>query len=541
MLLALMAVSAVLVGSVTLVVLYKAAFKSQSARLHEIAQSQARMIESISRQQRKQQPDVSDAEIIHSMVSLLQEAHNKFQGFGKSGEYTFAKLQNNTIVFLLSARTHKSEVINPIAMDSERAAPMHQALLGKSGVMIGEDYRGVTVLAAYEPVRVFHMGIVAKIDLAEFQAPFIMAGLLAGAVSALLLLITGLLFRRISAAIVESAEQNASQLNVILNTVVDGIVTIDVNGIITTYNSAAEGIFGYSTAEAIGRHVNLLIPEHLHQRHDKHLKDYMKKGGSRVIGISREVVGLRKDGSTFPMDLAVGDARLGKQTYFTAIVRDITTRKNAEQELALYRDRLEHQVEQRTHDLQLANKKLELLARSDSLTGIANRRVFDEELKRELRRASRDRTPLTLVMCDIDYFKNYNDNYGHLAGDSCLIKVAKVIKQHFQRASDLVARYGGEEFAVVLPNTDSTEAHNMAEMLRQTIWDLCVPHKSSPITDRITLSCGLITVVPHNDLIDKAIIKAADDALYQAKEQGRNRVAVSSVSVTLPQAAAQNS
>ena len=540
MLLTLMAVTAVVVGGITLIVLYQVAFRSQSARLHEIAQSQARMIEAFNRQHLTQQPHLGESDMINAIVSLLREAHNKFQGFGRTGEYTFAMLQDNTIVFLLSARTHKTQTIGPIAMDSELAAPMRQALLGHSGVMLGLDYRGKQVLAAYEPVGVFHMGIVAKIDLGEFQAPFIKAGLLAAGVSAILLLITGLLFRRISTGMVESAEQSKSKLNVILNTVVDGIISIDEHSTITSFNSAAESIFGYTAAQAIGQHINLLIPHNLHQRHDAYLRDYIQNDTGKVLGISREVIGLRKDGSTFPVELAVGNARLGKQMYFTAIVRDITKRKKNEQELQLYRNHLEQQVEQRTIALQKANEKLQKLARRDSLTGIANRRVFDEVLTREVRRAAREQTPLTLVLCDIDFFKAYNDSYGHLAGDSCLTKVARATRQHFHRAGDLVSRFGGEEFAIVLPNTGSQEAAHMSEVLRQAIWDLNIPHRSSTITDRITISIGLITVVPRNNLISKTIIKAADDALYQAKEHGRNRVVVSTVSDTRELTAAQN-
>lgn len=523
-LLALMSVTAIIVGSITLVVLYKAAFQSQSARLHEIVLSQARMIEAFNRIQQTQQPGMSETESMNAMLSLLQEVHNRFQGFGQTGGYTVAQLRNNAMVFLLGARTQKDQVIKPIAMGSNLAVAMHQALLGHSGVMIGPDYRGVKVLAAYEPIGSFHMGIVAKIDIAEFRAPFIKAGALAGTVSAILLLLTGLVFRRISTSMVESAELSESQLAVILDTVVDGIITIDGAGIITSYNSAAEKIFGYRPAEAIGKHVNLLIPEDYHTPHDQHLKDYMEKGDASIVGMKREVTGKRKNGSTFPMDLAVGDAHLGRQVFFTAIVRDITERKKNEQELQSYRDQLEQQVAQRTQALQQANEKLEHLARKDSLTGIANRREFDEELKREIRRAARDHTPLTLIICDIDYFKNYNDHYGHLAGDSCLTKIANTLYHHFNRAGDLVARYGGEEFAVILPNTDSDEAQHMADRLREAVWDLYLPHKSSKVTDRVTISCGLATIPQGKKLSDKNLIKLADDAMYQAKEQGRNRV-----------------
>ncbi len=175
-------------------------------------------------------------------------------------------------------------------------------------------------------------------------------------------------------------------------------------------------------------------------------------------------------------------------------------------------------------------KQLKDQSLQDGLTGIANRRRFDEYLKLELKRAWRSQGPLSLVMIDIDAFKPYNDNYGHGAGDECLKQVARVIQAGLKRPSDLAARYGGEEFAVILPETDTKGASALAEELRKTVEALKIPHKHSPVQDHVTVSLGVAAIIPEKDIPAKTIIDAADKALYRAKEKGRNRVAVDGAS-----------
>ncbi len=173
--------------------------------------------------------------------------------------------------------------------------------------------------------------------------------------------------------------------------------------------------------------------------------------------------------------------------------------------------------------LQKANEKLQHLADSDSLTGIANRRHFDEYLDREWQRYSRDKLHLALIMCDIDFFKLYNDTYGHQAGDSCLQQVAGAIGRAVKRPADLVARYGGEEFAALLPNTDFDGALRVAESIHLEVRQLKIVHAQSSVSDYITLSAGIASTVPSHQESPAALISAADKALYQAKERGRNK------------------
>ncbi|MBS1158697.1 MAG: diguanylate cyclase [Proteobacteria bacterium] len=173
--------------------------------------------------------------------------------------------------------------------------------------------------------------------------------------------------------------------------------------------------------------------------------------------------------------------------------------------------------------LDVANRELKRLSASDGLTGIPNRRLFDEYISREWRRARRGTNSIALMMCDVDHFKPYNDTYGHQAGDDCLRRVAHAIQQTMERAADIVARYGGEEFAVVLPETQIGGALFLAEKIRHAVHELHIPHSGSA-QGRVTLSIGIAATIPGPDAAQEELIEAADRALYQAKHAGRDRV-----------------
>ncbi len=174
--------------------------------------------------------------------------------------------------------------------------------------------------------------------------------------------------------------------------------------------------------------------------------------------------------------------------------------------------------------LQAANQKLQNLASVDGLTKLANRRQFDESLEGEWRRLARAQAPLSLILCDIDFFKIYNDTYGHQAGDICLQQVAGAIRLAVKRSGDLVARYGGEEFAVILPNTSTIGALHIAESIRSMVKSLEIVHLESSVCPYVSLSLGVCTMIPRSDISPANLIAAADEALYRAKDQGRDRV-----------------
>lgn len=197
-----------------------------------------------------------------------------------------------------------------------------------------------------------------------------------------------------------------------------------------------------------------------------------------------------------------------------------------ELDLAAHRDRLAELVDEQTTELRSANAKLQELSRSDPLTGLANRRHFDDVKDNEFRRAQRLGQPLSVLLCDVDYFKRYNDTYGHAQGDDCLKLVAETLKQTFARAGELPARIGGEEFAVLLPGCDAAQATKAAERLRQALVDQGIPHADSQVAPHVTLSVGVAQFDPATMDRFETLLQHADKALYRAKNLGRNQVAV---------------
>jgi diguanylate cyclase (GGDEF)-like protein len=193
-------------------------------------------------------------------------------------------------------------------------------------------------------------------------------------------------------------------------------------------------------------------------------------------------------------------------------------------QLEEYTYSLEKKIADRTSALELANRRLQRLAQIDGLTQVANRRCFDEYWLQQWNMLQQEQQPISLMLIDIDYFKNYNDHYGHLAGDECLRQVAQGISNLLMRPQDLVARYGGEEFVVVLPHTQIEGAKKVAEQIMTVIEDLNLAHVKSLVSDRITLSIGISCVVPNSNLLVDMPISLADKALYQAKREGRNRI-----------------
>jgi two-component system chemotaxis family response regulator WspR len=190
----------------------------------------------------------------------------------------------------------------------------------------------------------------------------------------------------------------------------------------------------------------------------------------------------------------------------------------------LERDEAFRALEESREKLAEANLALQKLSSLDGLTGIANRRSFDETLQKEWSRSIRSEKSIGLIMLDIDFFKLYNDHYGHQGGDDCLKRVAKGLESAIHRETDLLARYGGEEFSTVLPDTDLNGAIKVAEEMRLTIKDLRIEHAKSKVTDIVSISIGVSAVTPLQGMNQEVLIAAADQALYKAKEEGRDMV-----------------
>lgn len=200
-------------------------------------------------------------------------------------------------------------------------------------------------------------------------------------------------------------------------------------------------------------------------------------------------------------------------------------------------DRKNRELTETRRQLEQRNRDLERLSALDTLTQIANRRRFDAVLRQEWRRAVRDESHFSLLFCDIDYFKRFNDSYGHQAGDECLVRVAQAMEETLNRPADLVARYGGEEFIALLVDTDIEGARMLAERMRAKIESLQITNQASSVGPFLTVSLGVATVVPNPTLRPEDLVDLADRALYAAKAGGRNRIAGSDELPAAPAAA----
>ncbi len=297
------------------------------------------------------------------------------------------------------------------------------------------------------------------------------------------------------------AAQNAvhfseARLRAVVENAVDGIITMDERGCIQSVNKAAERIFGYEADELLGREVTVLMPEPYRGQHHEFLDAYLREGEQKLIGMGRDFLAVKKDGSIFPVYLAVSEVRLGEQRLFTGILRDITERKRYEEFLA--------------H-----------AAAHDALTGLMNRRSLEEELEVALNAAKRYGHAFSLCMGDIDNFKQVNDRYGHALGDAVLKRAGEIIHKEI-RKEDFGARFGGDEFCIVFTHTPSVDAIKCMERIRHALSShVFCPETGHPFL--VTGSFGIADLTTR-EMDAKALLAAADQALYQAKNEGRNRI-----------------
>ncbi len=236
--------------------------------------------------------------------------------------------------------------------------------------------------------------------------------------------------------------------------------------------------------------------------------------------------------STYIPNDELGDVIHSFHGFVSEIYTAISDRKEVEVELTSINQTLQTEIQRRKvieGSLKTLNDQLQSLADSDGLTCIANRRYFDETIDREWRRMARLKVPISLIILDVDCFKQFNDHYGHPAGDDCLIKIAQASQSEIKRPGDLLARYGGEEFVVILPHTDLEGAKVVADNIRHAILALKIPHKYSAASSCVTVSMGIATQIPPPRTQPQALIEAADQALYQAKKQGRNQFCCASI------------
>jgi len=283
----------------------------------------------------------------------------------------------------------------------------------------------------------------------------------------------------------------------------DAIAIVDKNGKFIEWNRSAERLYGFSSEDLKGAPFSFVYPDK--EKMEKMLQKL--RTNSFIRGYEIDMKG--KDGLNTPYELSISLLKdeSGENIGSVCVARDLTQKKKTEAEL------------KRRGDI------LEELADLDGLTGIANRRKFDQFLDAECSRSSRFKHPVSLIMIDIDYFKRYNDYYGHTSGDEVLKNVAAVLTFAIPRKEDLAARYGGEEFACILPETDNKGAITVAGRILEGIRSLEIPHERSDVADHLTASIGIATAKPDSTRGDRPLdlIKLADKALYQAKSNGRNQ------------------
>lgn len=296
------------------------------------------------------------------------------------------------------------------------------------------------------------------------------------------------------------------------------------NSFIEYANPALAKMFGFPSVE------ELLQTSAIHFSDQESFKLLLEEIDQQGAVKDREIRLKKKDGTSVWCSVTSIKHFDEKRQVFLidSIVKDITERKIAEEALRQVHAELEIKVNERTQELRVLNEKLYRLSLEDGLTGIANRRCFDEFLQREWQRARREQLPLALIMIDVDLFKHYNDTYGHVSGDECLKRVARVIKEVAKRATDLAARYGGEEFAIVLPNTDQANAVKLGNEILVGVRELGIRNATAVSSQIVTISLGIAVIIPSDSTTPDSLIIAADQALYQAKNAGRNQLQVAS-------------
>lgn len=388
------------------------------------------------------------------------------------------------------------------------ALPMSHALDGSSGVLITHDYRRRQVVAAYGPVPGLGLGLVLKVDTAELYVPvwrlvpYIVA-LLSLVVFAGVVLLRWLVVPLVAHVVqseqetrdvLEKLSEGEMRIRAVLNNIDEGIVTFAPDGVIESFNPAAERMFGYGSEEMIGRHIDTLMPDHLRI---VQAGSEFEQGASATTAPGnshgREMTALRRDGTTFPVGVRVSHMRIGEQRRYVDALHDLTLRKENE------------------------NKILHL-ATHDSLTGLPNRMLLQDRIQQAIARAQRHPGLLAVMFVDLDNFKTINDSLGHDIGDSLLKSVAERIARCI-RDEDTVARQGGDEFIVVLDELNDPK--DAADIAKKILDALGKPYSIGERELHTGASIGIAVYPMDGQRVDE-LLKNSDTAMYHAKDAGRN-------------------
>ena len=434
------------------------------------------------------------------LLSLRQQLFDT-DGLGNTGEIALCRGEGEGLFCFPEGPNPKAFKIKSKTAGG-RPLPMSFAVAGQSGIIASVDYREKNVIAAYSPLAP-GVGLVVKQETAELY--HVIRDQLKAVVPALLLLVVvGVIFLRsqlrpLVARLILSeskATQKELEIKAVMGSVGEGILIIDQDGVIESFNSAASKIFGYPAEEVIGKGIKMLMPPEMRDLHDKGMHRYLQGGDPHVIGRQGvELPGLRKDGSTFPLELTVNEIRLDHRRLFVGIVRDITERKQVEE-------------------------KLVFLAQYDSLTGLPNRSLFMDRLSSAALRANRNQTGLGVMFLDLDGFKRINDTLGHHSGDD-LLKQFAIRLTSTVRKTDTVSRLAGDEFTILLEGLMAPEL-DIKAVADKVIAAMQPPFLLGDKEVSVTTSIGLAI---HNsgEFNLEELLRRADNAMYKAKNSGKNR------------------
>jgi diguanylate cyclase (GGDEF)-like protein/PAS domain S-box-containing protein len=476
--------------------LYSVAIEEERARLSEFAQSQARTIEAVATYDRKEGRllgrSITDSTAM--TLSQFRDAYRNFTGFGKTGEFTLARRKGDQIVFILHHRHEAVEQPPAVPFASTLAEPMRRALSGHSGTIVGLDYRDETVLAAFEPVAVLDLGVVAKIDLAEIRAPFIRAGGVVTAIAALLSVVGTFFFIRITGPMVKKIHESEAKFRSLFESSNDAFMVLDEKCFLDC-NAATLRMFGCTNREEFcGTHPAEWSPpvqedgRDSMQAADNKIAEALSGGRNLFKWTHR-----RLNGEDFPAEVLLTPMVLAGKKVLQATVRDITERVKNE-------------------------RQLQHFAQFDFLTGLPNRRLLTDRLKQALAQARRNDDHVAILFIDLDRVKFINDTLGHDSGDK-LLQLAADRLQNCLRETDTVARFDGDEFVVILAGMASADV--ISEISRKILY---VIEKSFELDSQevfISASMG-ISVFPDDGENPQDLLKQADMAMFRAKAGGGN-------------------
>jgi PAS domain S-box-containing protein len=398
LLLLIMSVVAFVTMAVTNIILYRVAFEERSQSLVQTAQSQARLIEAMARYNRKTNridwetpvgergpTSLLSERAAADTISQLKDAHQNYAGFGKTGEFVLAGIENQQIVFLLNHRHDLTNEPAPIPLYSDLAEPIRRALMVESGVMVGKDYRGVTVLAAYEPVDVLNFGIVAKIDLAEIQAPFIKGAVYTSLISMLVIFLGGVLFRRITNPIVERIVESEQQYRSLVEDIAEWVWETDKDGVIIYSSPVVTDLLGYSVNEITATPVATIL-----NNSDSETISHQLTNAQTVHAFSNFHTQVKaKNGNLIHMEFSANPTFDAEANFagYRGVARDISLRIESEKLRQQYQETLEQQVKERTQELHEINEELKsftYIVSHDLRSPLVSIVGFSSELKEDL-------------------------------------------------------------------------------------------------------------------------------------------------------------